>query len=39
MTVVARTNLNLNKPASKGFVEYYYKNFRGEIEKILSKYL
>jgi hypothetical protein len=39
MTVITRTNLNLDKPAAEGLLEFHRKDFKSKIEDIFGKYL
>jgi len=39
MTVITRTNLNLDKPAAEGFLDFNSQNFRRKIEELFEKFL
>lgn len=39
MTVITRTNLNLNKPAAEGFLDFNYHGFKSKIEALFKSFL
>lgn len=39
MTVITRTNLNLDKPAAEGLLDFNYQDFRRKIEELFERFL
>jgi hypothetical protein len=39
MTIITRTNLNLNKPAAEGFLDFNYHDFKNKIEDLFKSFL
>jgi len=39
MTVITRTNLDLDKPAAEGFLDFNYQNFKSKIEELFRSFL
>ena len=38
MIITTRTDLSIDKPAAVGYLDFHYKQFRSEIERLFSKY-
>ncbi|MEM3870960.1 MAG: hypothetical protein QXE05_00120 [Nitrososphaeria archaeon] len=39
MTIITRTNLNLNKPAAVGYLDFKYNDFKKKIEELFERFL